>query len=158
MYSIANKRPGKPGDILIAFIRRWKVGVTEILLFKELFLLWKRSIIVEWVSSISSLNAKQSYLTFLGYSKLILLRFTELSAGKRKTLALFNTMIEYSFLCLIRLKSPWWCVTLGGKELCWHFAITVSLIINIILFISFSAVTKAFCDYADKNPRIVWFF
>ena len=39
MYSIANKRPGKPGDILIAFIRRWKVGVTEILLFKELFLL-----------------------------------------------------------------------------------------------------------------------
>ena len=29
MFSIANKRPGKPGDILIAFIRRWKVGVTE---------------------------------------------------------------------------------------------------------------------------------
>ena len=39
MYSIANKRPGTPGDILIAFIRRWKVGVTEILLLKELFLL-----------------------------------------------------------------------------------------------------------------------
>ena len=23
------------------------------------------------------------------------------------------------------------------------------------IFISFSAVTKAFCDYADKNPRLV---
>ena len=45
---------------------------------------------VEWVSSISSLNPKQSYLTFIGYAKLILLRFTELSLGKRKTLALLK--------------------------------------------------------------------
>ena len=120
MYSIANKKPGKLGDILIAFTGCWKGGVTEteFLGFKEqqeLHLLRNRSFTGDRISSVSHpINAKRSDLTFTGNALLILPKFTTLSAEKRKPLPCLKYSKRIQF--------------------------------------TFSAITHALYDYADKNP------